>query len=37
MRRSNLCVIGVPKGKEKENETQAVSGELMAENFPKVI
>ena len=35
--RSNLCVIGIPKGKEKWNCSEAISEDLMAEDFSKLM
>lgn len=35
--RSNLCVIGVSKGKERENRGKAIFEEIMAKNVTKCI
>ena len=32
----NICIIGVPKGEEKEKGTEKISEEIIAENFPNM-
>ena len=34
---SNIHVFGVLKGKEKRNEAEALSEDIMAKNFPKLM
>jgi len=31
---ANLCIIGIPEGKEEEKGTENIFEEVMAENFP---
>ena len=33
---ANLCVIGIPEGKEKEKGIGNIFEEIMAENFPNL-
>ena len=33
---SNLCIIGVPEGEERENGLEYVFKEIIAENFPNL-
>ena len=33
---SNICIIGVPEGEEKEKGIQCVFEEITAENFPNL-
>ena len=33
---TNICIIGVPEGEEKEKGTEKIFEELIAENFPKM-
>lgn len=32
---SNIHVMGVPEGKDREKRTEKYSNEIMTENFPK--
>lgn len=34
---SNIHVTGVLEGDNRENETEAIFREIMAENFPKLV
>ena len=36
-RRSNICIIGVPEGEEKEEEIGNLSEKIMKENFPNLV
>ena len=36
-KRSNICIIGVPEGKEKEQEIGNLFEKLMKENFPNLV
>ena len=31
---TNICIIGVPEGKEREKQTEKISQEITAEKFP---
>ena len=31
---TNICIIGVPEGEEREKETEKIFQEIIAENFP---
>ena len=33
---TNICIIGVPEGKEKEKGPEKIFEEIIAENFPKM-
>ena len=33
---SNICIIGVPEGEEKEKETEKIFQEIIAEKFPNM-
>ena len=33
---ANLCIIGIPEGKEKEKGIENIFEEIMAENFPNL-
>ena len=33
---TNICIIGVPEGEEREKETEKIFQEIIAENFPNV-
>ena len=33
---TNLHIIGIPEGEEKEKEIENIFGEIMAENFPNL-
>ena len=33
---TNLCIIGIPKGEEREKGTDRLFKEIMAENFPNL-
>ena len=36
-KRSNICIIGVPEGKEKEQEIGNLFEKIMKENFPNLV
>ena len=36
-KRSNICIIGVPEGKEKEQEIGNLSEKIVKENFPNLV
>ena len=36
-KRSNICIIGVPEGEEKEQEIGNVFERIMKENFPNLV
>ena len=36
-KRSNICIIGVPEGKEKEQEIGNLFENIMKENFPNLV
>ena len=33
---TNICIIGVPEGEEREKETEKIFQEIIAENFPNM-
>ena len=33
---TNICIIGVPEGEEREKEPDKISEKITAENFPNV-
>ena len=37
LKRSNICIIGVPEGKEKEQEFGKLLGKIMKENFHDLV
>ena len=36
-KRSNICIIGVPEGEEKEQEIENLFEKIMKENFPNLV
>ena len=36
IKRTNICIIGVPEGKEREKGSEKISEEIIAENFPNM-
>ena len=36
VKRTNICIIGVPEGEEREKETEKIFQEIIAENFPSM-
>ena len=36
MKRTNIRIIGVPEGEEREKETETIFQEIIAENFPNL-
>ena len=36
IKRTNICIIGVPEGEEGENGTEKILQEIIAENFPNM-
>ena len=36
IKRTKLCIIGVPEGEEREKETERIFQEIIAENFPNM-
>ena len=36
MKHSNIRIIGVPEGEEREKETERIFQEIIAENFPNM-
>ena len=36
VKRTNIHIIGVPEGEEREKETEKIFQEITAENFPKM-
>lgn len=34
---TNICIIGISEGKEREKETKRIFEEIMAENFPNLM
>ena len=36
-KRSNICLIGVPEGKEKEQEIGNLSEKIVKEDFPNLV
>ena len=36
-KRSNICLIGVPEGEEKEQEIGNLSEKIVKENFPSLV
>ena len=36
IKRSNICIIGVPEGEEKEKGPEKIREEVTAENFPNM-
>ena len=36
IKRTNICVIGVPEGEEREKGTEKIFEEIIAENFPNM-
>ena len=36
VKRTNICIIGVPEGEEREKETEKIFQEIIAENFPRM-
>ena len=36
-KRSNICIIGVPEGEEKEQEIRNLSEKIVKENFPNMV
>uniref|UniRef100_A0A5G2R9L7 L1 transposable element RRM domain-containing protein n=2 Tax=Sus scrofa TaxID=9823 RepID=A0A5G2R9L7_PIG len=36
VKRTNICIIGVPEGEEREKETEKIFQEIIAENFPNM-
>ena len=37
LKRSNILIIGVPEGKEEEQETGSLSEKIVKENFPTLV
>ena len=37
VKRSNICIIGVPEGEEKEQEIGNISEKIVKENFPNLV
>ena len=37
MKRSNIRIIGVPKGEEEEQEIENLFEQIMKENFPNLV
>ena len=37
MKRSNICLIGIPEGEEKEQEIGNLFEKIMKENFPNLV
>ena len=33
---TNICIIGVPEGEEREKETEKIFQDIIAENFPNM-
>ena len=33
---NNLCIIGVPEGKEREKDVESLFEEILTENFPNL-
>ena len=36
VKRTNICIIGVPEGEEREKGTEKIFQEIIAENFPNM-
>ena len=36
VKRTNICIIGVPEGEEREKGTEKIFQEVIAENFPNM-
>ena len=36
VKRSNICIIGVPEGEEREKGTEKIFQEIIAKNFPNM-
>ena len=36
IKRSNICIIGVPEGEERKKGTEKIFQEIIAENFPNM-
>ena len=36
VKHTNICIIGVPEGEEREKETEKIFQEIIAENFPNM-
>ena len=36
VKRTNIRIIGVPEGEEREKETEEIFQEIIAENFPNM-
>ena len=36
VKRTNICITGVPEGEEREEETEKIFQEIIAENFPNM-
>ena len=36
VKRTNICIIGVPEGEERGKETEKIFQEIIAENFPNM-
>ena len=36
VKHTNICIIGVPEGEEREKETEKIFQETIAENFPNM-
>ena len=36
IKQANLCIIGIPEGKEKEMGIENIFEEIMSENFPNL-
>ena len=34
IKRTNICIIGVPEGEEKEKSPEKIFEDIIAENFP---
>ena len=37
VKHNNICIIGVPGGKDREKETKKIFKEIIAEKVPKVV
>ena len=36
VKHTNICIIGVPEGEEREKETEKIYQEIIAENLPNM-
>uniref|UniRef100_A0A8D2BEY2 L1 transposable element RRM domain-containing protein n=1 Tax=Sus scrofa TaxID=9823 RepID=A0A8D2BEY2_PIG len=36
IKRTNICIIGVPEGEEREKETEKIFQEIITKNFPTI-